>query len=62
MQIANGRAAAIVDLHTAFGGGDGAAREGLTTDGVHLSAEAYRQLHDVLEKTVASVAMRKGQL
>ncbi|MEE1655155.1 GDSL-type esterase/lipase family protein [Microvirga sp. CF3062] len=61
VQIAEGRAAAIVDLHTAFGDGEGAAREGLTTDGVHLSAMAYRELHDVLEKTVASMAMRKGQ-
>jgi lysophospholipase L1-like esterase len=61
VQIANGRVAAIVDLHTVFGDGAGAGREGLTTDGVHLSAEAYRQLHDVLEKTVAKVAMRKGQ-
>ncbi|WP_201860925.1 SGNH/GDSL hydrolase family protein [Microvirga soli] len=60
VQIADGRAAAIADLHTAFGDGAGAAREGLTTDGVHLSARAYRQLHDVLEKTVANVAMRKG--
>ena len=59
VQIANGRAAAIADLHTAFGDGEGAAREGLTTDGVHMSARAYRQLHDVLEKTVANVAMRK---
>ncbi len=61
VQIAEGRAAAIVDLHTAFGDGAGSGREGLTTDGVHLSAEAYRQLHDVLEKTVAKMAMRKGQ-
>ena len=65
VQIADGRAAAIVDLHKAFGDGEGAAREGLTegltTDGVHLSAEAYRLLHDLLEETVASVAMRKGQ-
>jgi lysophospholipase L1-like esterase len=60
VQIADGRAAAIVDLHKAFGDGAGAGREGLTTDGVHLSAKAYRQLHDVLEKTVAKIAMRKG--
>ncbi len=60
VQIASGRATAIVDLHTAFGDGTGAGREGLTTDGVHLSAGAYRRLHDVLEKTVADVAMRKG--
>jgi lysophospholipase L1-like esterase len=51
----------FVDLHKAFGDGSGAAREGLTTDGVHLSAEAYRQLHGVLEKTVAMMAARKGQ-
>jgi lysophospholipase L1-like esterase len=40
VQIANGRATAIIDLHKAFGDGAGAAREGLTTDGVHLSAGA----------------------
>ncbi|MGF9763739.1 GDSL-type esterase/lipase family protein [Microvirga sp. 0TCS3.31] len=61
VQNARGRAAAIVDLHTAFSDGEGAAREGLTTDGIHLSAGAYRRLHDLLEKTVASMAMRKGQ-
>ena len=60
VQIADRRAAAIVDLHTAFGDGAGAGREGLTTDGVHLSAKAYRQLHDILEKTIASVATGKG--
>ncbi len=61
VQIADGRAAAVVDLHTAFGDGEGAAREGLTTDGIHLSAGAYRRLHDMLEKTVASVTAKKGQ-
>jgi lysophospholipase L1-like esterase len=61
VQIAGGRVAAIVDLYTAFGDGTGAGREGLTTDGVHLSAGAYRRLHDVLEKTVTSVTMKKGQ-
>jgi lysophospholipase L1-like esterase len=61
VQIANGRASATVDLYRAFGNSEGAAREGLTTDGVHLSARAYRQLHDVLEKTVAKVAIKKGQ-
>jgi lysophospholipase L1-like esterase len=61
VQIADGRAAAIVDLQKAFADSEGAALEGLTTDGVHLSAEAYRRLHVVLEETVASVAVRKGQ-
>jgi lysophospholipase L1-like esterase len=61
VQIADGRAAAVVDLHKVFGDQDGAAREGTTTDGVHLSAKAYRHLHDVVETTVASVTMRKGQ-
>jgi len=58
VQIADGRAAAIVDLHKAFGDGGSAAREGITTDGVHLSAKAYRQLHDMLETTIGSVTMR----
>jgi lysophospholipase L1-like esterase len=61
VQIAEGRAAAIVDLHGAFGDGEGAACEGATSDGVHLSAKAYRRLHDVLEKTVASVTMKERQ-
>ncbi|WP_262032238.1 SGNH/GDSL hydrolase family protein [Microvirga sp. Mcv34] len=49
-RIAEGRAAGIVDLQTAFGDGSGLAREGMTTDGVHLSARAYRLLHDMLER------------
>ncbi|MBM1173348.1 SGNH/GDSL hydrolase family protein [Microvirga arabica] len=61
VQIADGRAAAIVDLQKAFSDRNGAAKAGLTTDGIHLSVGAYRGLHDVLEKTVASLATKKGQ-
>jgi lysophospholipase L1-like esterase len=60
VQIAHGRAAAIVDLQKAFGDNEGAARKGVTTDGVHLSAQAYRELHHMLETTVAAVAARRG--
>lgn len=55
VQTAQGRAAAIVDLQQAFADGHGYARAGVTTDGIHLSAEAYRQLHDMLETTIAAV-------
>jgi lysophospholipase L1-like esterase len=27
----------------------------MTTDGIHLSARAYRLLHDMLETTIAAV-------
>jgi lysophospholipase L1-like esterase len=60
LQIAGGRAAGIVDLQNAFADGSGAAREGMTTDGVHLSAQAYRLLHDMLETTIAAVTARRG--
>jgi lysophospholipase L1-like esterase len=60
LQIADGRAAGIVDLQNAFADSSGAAREGMTTDGVHLSAQAYRLLHDMLEATIAAVTARRG--
>jgi lysophospholipase L1-like esterase len=60
VQIADGRAAGIVDLQKAFADGNGAARDGMTTDGIHLSAQAYRLLHDMLETTIAEIAGRRG--
>jgi lysophospholipase L1-like esterase len=60
VQIADGRVAAIVDLQTAFADGNSAAREGMTTDGIHLSAQAYRLLHDMLETTIAATTARRG--
>lgn len=60
VRIAHGRAAAIVDLQKAFSGENGAARAGITTDGIHLSAGAYRLLHDMLEKAIAAVTARRG--
>jgi len=60
LRIADGRAAGIVDLQTSLADGNGAAREGMTTDGIHLSAQAYRLLHDMLETTIAAVTTRKG--
>ena len=60
VQLAKGRAAAIVDLHTALAEADGAAKAGVTTDGIHLSAEAYRLLHGMLETTIAAVTARRG--
>lgn len=59
VRIADGRAAAIVDLHMAFGDKDGAAREGVTTDGVHLSATAYRQLHGMFDQKVTELTDRR---
>lgn len=60
VQIASGRVAGIVDLQMAFAEENGAAREGITTDGIHLSAQAYRLLHDMLETTIAAVTARRG--
>ncbi|MGO4526598.1 SGNH/GDSL hydrolase family protein [Microvirga sp. 2MCAF35] len=56
LRIADNRAAGIVDLQSAFADRSGAAREGMTTDGIHLSAQAYRLLHEMLETTIAAVA------
>jgi lysophospholipase L1-like esterase len=60
VQIADSRVAGIVDLQNAFADGNGAAREGMTTDGIHLSAQAYRLLHDMLETTIAATTARRG--
>jgi lysophospholipase L1-like esterase len=60
VQIAEDRAAGIVDLQKEFADETGAAREGMTTDGIHLSAQAYRLLHDMLETTIAATTARRG--
>ncbi len=60
VQMVKGRAVAIVDLQRAFADGNGTAKAGITTDGIHLSAEAYRLLHDMLETTIAAMTARRG--
>ncbi|EIM24726.1 SGNH/GDSL hydrolase family protein [Microvirga lotononidis] len=55
LRIAEGRAAGSVDLQNAFAGENGMAREGMTTDGIHLSAQSYRLLHHMLEHEVAKL-------
>jgi lysophospholipase L1-like esterase len=60
LQIAEGRVAGIVDLQKDLADAHGAARAGMTTDGIHLSAQAYRLLHDRLETTIAAVAARRA--
>jgi len=59
VQIADGRAAGIVDLQSAFADDKGAAREGMTADGIHLSAQGYQLLRDMLEHEAATL-MSKG--
>nr|WP_246389294.1 GDSL-type esterase/lipase family protein [Microvirga mediterraneensis] len=56
LQIGDGRAAGILDLQSAFADGNGAAREGMTTDGIHLSAQAYRLLRGMLDQEAALLA------
>ncbi len=58
--MSNRRVSGIVDLQKAFADGDGAARAGMTTDGIHLSAQGYRLMRDMLETTVAAVTARRG--
>ncbi|MEE1610921.1 SGNH/GDSL hydrolase family protein [Microvirga sp. CF3016] len=60
LRIAEGRAAGIVDLQNAFADENGAAREGMTTDGVHLSAQAYRLLRESLETTITTITRERG--
>jgi lysophospholipase L1-like esterase len=60
-ETCDGRAAAIVDLQAALSDGEGAARIGMTTDGIHLSAEGYRLMHDMLAEAVMAVTARRTQ-
>lgn len=59
-EAAEGRAAALVDMHRAFSDEHGAAKPGVTTDGIHLSPAAYRGLHEMLERAVRLVTDRAG--
>jgi len=52
IQIARDHAAGIVDMHGAFSDENGEARPGMTTDGVHLSPQAYHALYGMLERAV----------
>lgn len=58
LEASHGRAVGIVDLQTALSDGECAARTGMTVDGIHLSPEGYRLMHDMLEKTVAEVVAK----
>jgi lysophospholipase L1-like esterase len=55
VEIAGSRGARIVDMHSAFRGDGNGARPGVTVDGIHLSPQAYRRLHDMLEQAVATI-------
>ncbi len=56
VRIAQAHGAGIIDMHKAFSGENGEARAGLTMDGIHLSAQGYRLLHDVLSTKVPEIA------
>jgi lysophospholipase L1-like esterase len=55
------RAAAIVDLQSALSDGEGAALSGMTVDGIHLSPEGYRLMHDMLAETVNAVTHERAK-
>jgi lysophospholipase L1-like esterase len=59
--LAKGQVAGIVDLQRAFADENGQARAGLTTDGIHLSGQGYRMMHEMLEKMVAAVVAGRQQ-
>ncbi len=59
VQIAQCHAAAIVDMNRAFSHETGEAKTGVTTDGIHLSAQGYRLLHDMLERTVIQLTTER---
>lgn len=59
-RIAESQGAVLVDMHAAFANGSGQAHPGITTDGVHLSASAYRLMHDMLSAKVAEIAQGRG--
>ncbi|NIX77205.1 SGNH/GDSL hydrolase family protein [Microvirga terricola] len=58
MSIAEGEGVHVVDMHGAFAAENGDAKAGVTTDGVHLSAQAYRAMHDMLERKIAHLTDR----
>lgn len=53
-ETCEGRAAAIVDLQSALSDGEGAARSGMTVDGIHLSPAGYRLMHAMLADAVSA--------
>jgi lysophospholipase L1-like esterase len=58
--MADGRVSGIVDLQKAFADEDGAARAGMSVDGIHLSAQGYRLMRNMLETTITAVTARRG--
>ncbi len=61
VETCKGRAAAIVDLQAALSDGAGAARTGMTVDGIHLSPEGYRLMHGLLTEAVTAVTARRAK-
>lgn len=53
VRIAEGHGASVIDMHKAFSDENGEARAGMTIDGIHLSAQGYRMMHDMLAAKVA---------
>jgi lysophospholipase L1-like esterase len=60
-RIAEESGAEVIDMHRAFSGESGEARAGMTIDGIHLSAEGYRLMHDMIETKVAEVMAAKRE-
>ncbi|MBF9232340.1 SGNH/GDSL hydrolase family protein [Microvirga alba] len=56
IRIAERHGAGMVDMHGAFADENGEAKAGVTTDGIHLSSQAYRAMHDMLEREVINRA------
>ncbi len=57
--IAEAHGAGVVDLHGALSDETGTARAGMTTDGIHLSAEAYGLMRDLLERKVVEMTLSR---
>ncbi|MGO4704301.1 SGNH/GDSL hydrolase family protein [Microvirga sp. 2MCAF38] len=60
-QIATHHGHAVIDLYSALSTADGHAKTGATIDGVHLSTQAYRLMHGMLERKVAEMAAAGGK-
>ncbi|MGO4571481.1 SGNH/GDSL hydrolase family protein [Microvirga sp. 2TAF3] len=58
VRIAERHGAGVIDMHTAFSGAGHEAQEGFTTDGIHLSPQAYRRMHDMLTRKITEMMDR----
>lgn len=55
VDVAESHGAGVIDMHAAFSHEGQEAKTGVTVDGIHLSPQAYRAMHDMLVRKIGAM-------